>query len=513
MHNNYFLIRQLVTELQRKLLGASLVDSFSQNKNELILQFVLLGNIEFNIIAHLNPQFTCLAFPEEYHKAKKNTAQVFKDLLNSKINSIKGFENERAFAIHFDTDHTLLFKLFGNQSNVILFSKGNVIDIFRSSIKSDFEVNLTSLDRPIDQSEIAIETNLSNLRLVYPTLDRRSIKVLEERVANLDSKEAVREVKNYIEILESPETYYIYNNDGKLALSLAPSAQSISEFDSPILALSEFFKQYIRTYKHQSSQQTLLKGLQKQLSKTKTYIAKTRIKKEKLAKDSSYKEIADILMANLHLIVPHMSSIELENFYSNSKIKIKLNPKLSGQKNAEKYYNKSKNLGIEIKKLAEILKSKEQQVTKIESDIDKVQESTSARDLQKFSIANKSKPEEVLPFKIFLVDGFTILVGKNAKNNDLLTLKYAKKNDLFFHAKDVSGSHVILKEQSGKRIPNSVLEKTAAIAAYYSKRKTDTLCPVGYTPKKYIRKPKGSPPGLVMVEREKVLLIKPELPK
>jgi predicted ribosome quality control (RQC) complex YloA/Tae2 family protein len=105
-----------------------------------------------------------------------------------------------------------------------------------------------------------------------------------------------------------------------------------------------------------------------------------------------------------------------------------------------------------------------------------------------------------------------VLVGNNARQNDLLTLKFAKKEDLFFHAKDVTGSHVILKQVSGRSIPKTTLEKTAALAAYYSKRKTDTLCPVGYTAKKYVRKPKGSPPGLVLVEREKVLLVKPELP-
>ena len=124
-------------------------------------------------------------------------------------------------------------------------------------------------------------------------------------------------------------------------------------------------------------------------------------------------------------------------------------------------------------------------------------------------MVSKSKS---VPFKEFIIGGYTIYVGNNAKQNDLLTLKYAKKNDLFFHAKDVSGSHVILKQKSGTNVPEYVLEATASLAAYYSKRKTDTLCPVGYTEKKYVRKPKGSPPGLVLVEREKVLLVPPKLP-
>ena len=499
--------------LQNLLAGATLADSFSQNKDELILQFECANQDKFTIIAHLDPQFTCLTFPLEFHKAKKNTAQIFKSLFSKKVNNILGFENERAFIIHFDGEFSLLFKLFGNQSNVILFSKRKVVEIFRSVLKNDFKIELSSLNRPIDQSEDAIVKNLSDLRSVYPTLDKKSITLLEEDISGMESTNALRIIKEYIDQLENPKTYYVVDNNGKLRLSFTPTTKVIAEFESPIEALNTFFKLFIRKHKLESGQQTLLKELQQQLTRTKAYITKTIKKKEKLDKDTSYKEMADILMANLHLIELHTQSIELNNFYTNNLVKIKLNPKLSPQKNAEKYYNKSKNLSIEIKKLEDIIDNKKQLVTKLESDIEKVQQSSSARELQKLSITKKSKPEDVLPFKLFEIDGFTILVGKNAKNNDLLTLKYAKKNDLFFHAKDVSGSHVILKEQSGKVFPAYILEKTAAIAAYYSKRKTDTLCPVGYTPKKYIRKPKGSPPGLVMVEREKVLMVKPELPQ
>ena len=121
MHNNYYLIRQLVPALQNLLAGATLADSFSQNKDELILRFVCTNKREFHIISHLDPKFTCLTFPPVFHKAKKNTAQIFKELINKKATEIVGFENERAFIIHFEDQYSLLFKLFGNQSNVILF--------------------------------------------------------------------------------------------------------------------------------------------------------------------------------------------------------------------------------------------------------------------------------------------------------------------------------------------------------------------------------------------------------
>ncbi|MEQ8810389.1 MAG: hypothetical protein RIE59_15060, partial [Imperialibacter sp.] len=80
------------------------------------------------------------------------------------------------------------------------------------------------------------------------------------------------------------------------------------------------------------------------------------------------------------------------------------------------------------------------------------------------------------------------------------------------HAKDVPGSHVVLKWRAGQNFPKPVIEQAAALAAYYSKRKTDTLCPVIFTPKKWVRKPKGAHPGAVIVEREEVIMVEPGLP-
>ena len=104
-------------------------------------------------------------------------------------------------------------------------------------------------------------------------------------------------------------------------------------------------------------------------------------------------------------------------------------------------------------------------------------------------------------------------MGKNAKSNDELTLKHSYKEDLWLHAKDVPGSHVLIKHQAGKTIPISVIERAAGFAAYYSKRKTDTLVPVIYTPAKHVRKKKGAAPGQVFVAQEKVMMIPSQGPQ
>ena len=109
----------------------------------------------------------------------------------------------------------------------------------------------------------------------------------------------------------------------------------------------------------------------------------------------------------------------------------------------------------------------------------------------------------------FLVVGDAI--HGDAKNSlkTTLLLKYAYKDDLWLHARDVSGSHVIIKYQAGKTFPRHVIERAAELAAWYSKRRTDSLCPVTVTPKKFVRKPKGLAPGQVIVEKEDVVLVAP----
>lgn len=130
-------------------------------------------------------------------------------------------------------------------------------------------------------------------------------------------------------------------------------------------------------------------------------------------------------------------------------------------------------------------------------------------------LSKKHRKEEIeaaskqLPFRMYKREGFEILVGKNARNNDELSFHFAAKNDLWLHAKDVTGSHVVIRHRAGKDLPPMVLEYAAQLAAFFSKRKQDTLVPVIYTPRKYIRKRKGDPPGLVAVDREQVIMVEP----
>jgi predicted ribosome quality control (RQC) complex YloA/Tae2 family protein len=118
-------------------------------------------------------------------------------------------------------------------------------------------------------------------------------------------------------------------------------------------------------------------------------------------------------------------------------------------------------------------------------------------------------------FKHYIIDNkYNLYVGKDSKNNDLLTVKFAKQNDYWFHARGVPGSHAVLRTDNSKEaIPKSVLKKAASVAAFHSKAKTSKLAPVSFTFKKYVVKRKGMDAGQVAMLKEDVIMAVPEIPQ
>lgn len=220
-------------------------------------------------------------------------------------------------------------------------------------------------------------------------------------------------------------------------------------------------------------------------------------------------------MANLHLNTLNKSSIKLLDFYTNSETEIKLKPLLSLQKNAEIYYRKAKNQKIEVQKTTESIAVKSKEIEKLNRLFIEIEATDNAKEIVQKTASEKmllpkQKIAHQVPYHEHELEGFKIWIGKNAQQNDILTLKYAHKEDFWLHAKDSTGSHVIIKHQAGKNLPKSVLNQAASWAAYFSKRKNENLVSVIYTLKKFVRKPKGLPAGSVIVDKEEVLLVSPQ---
>ncbi|MBX2894669.1 MAG: DUF814 domain-containing protein [Cyclobacteriaceae bacterium] len=510
MHNNYYFLKQLSKHLHQKLSGFWVVACFSQNKDELVLEFNNAQQSYF-IKASLQSDFCCLSFPDQFNRARKNSIDLFNEIILKAVKQVYQFENERCIAIQLEDNFSLLFKMHGNRANVILFQNDSAIALFRSHLKSDLSLTLSTLKRTLDFSEQTFREHLSNLPAYYYTFGKLVWQYWDMKIKGFPDKDLWPAFQQLIQELESPK-YYLIEHSDKLQLSLVPTHTILIEFENPEVALNSFFIQYVHQQAFSSQKDKQLKTLRDQIKAGQNYIQKNRQKLTELQQDTHYQLWGDLLMANLHALTNGIKHTTLSSFYDNQPVEIKLKPELSPQKNAEVFYRKAKNQQIEINQLKKAIELKSTELQRLTHQLTEVENTIDLKQLKQTEPQTASKQKkEILPYYQFEHKGFRIWVGRNAEANDELTLKLAYKEDLWLHAKDVAGSHVIIKHQAGKNFPKDVIERAAQLAAYNSKRKTDSLCPVIVTPKKFVRKRKGDPAGAVVVEREQVILVEPKL--
>ena len=522
MHQNYYFLKHLAPKLHSVLGGKLFIEAFSQEKDELILIFAELDTVDgpvnpVFIKATLRSNFASLSFPESFQRARRNSVNLFTEHYGKSILDVRVFLNERALEFRLQGGESLVFKLFGNRSNIISFGvDGEVSEVFNHKLASDQTIRLVNLDRQIDQRfEAYVENGLRHEPL-FPTFG----KLVNTHLGFLlqgktDAGEKWQTIQGVLTELTAPK-FYLVRIEMLPALSLMPAGEIIETYNDPIEALNAFYYAFIRLNGIEKEKAEIVRVLKKRIQQTEHYLENTFRKLIGLEEGSRNDEVANILMANLHQIPARAESIELFDFYHDKAIQIRLKKDLSPQKNAEVFYRKSKNEKIELAKLHESLEARELEKEKMAGYLIAIENIEMLRELRAFiktnglsgGMATPQTPAEL--FKRVEFQGYIILIGRNAKNNDLLIKQHAFKEDLWLHARDVSGSHVIIKYQPGKQFPSMVIERAAELAAFYSKRKTDSLCPVIVTPKKYVRKLKGMPDGAVVVDKENVVMVVPK---
>lgn len=512
MYNNYYVLKLLSSELAKQLQGLELITCFSQVKDELVMGFAS-NQRQFYIHANLNPEACYLNFPEEVSRARQNSIALFRSALGGKVEKVRQYVNERCFSIHLSNGGAFLFKMYGQRSNIIWLErdeKGTLVpqELFHNKQEKDRLLRLETLDRFIDQSYQAFLAN--GLQATFPTFDRHLIEKIQQAGNSPQAQwQAIEQLLNY---LQQPE-FYISTDGKQVHFSVFPSEKDVYHSKDIIAALNEFHYIFSRVYYFEREKLEVLRELEKRSRQTERYIKQAQERLQELETQNRYEEIAHILMANLHAIPERATSVTLYDFYRNQPIEIKLNESLSGQKNAEVYYHKAKNQKIAIEKHRQAIATKQRELEKIHHHIQAINQLTRLKELRRYlkeeGLTGKTPQEVELPFRRIQIEGFEVWIGKNARSNELLTQQYAYKEDLWLHARDTNGSHVIIKYKPGKPFPPQVIEKAAQIAAWHSRRRHETLCPVIYTPKKYVRKPKGAPEGTVVVEREEVILVEP----
>lgn len=225
-----------------------------------------------------------------------------------------------------------------------------------------------------------------------------------------------------------------------------------------------------------------------------------------------YRVYGELITAYLGLVKPGAKSVECLNYYTNESIIIPLDEKINGAKNAQKYFKKYSKL-----KTAHMLLTTQIEQTKteniyLENILNSILQCESADELHDIieelideniirkKSDKKSKKSISKPLHYISSDGIDIYVGKNNYQNDYLTLKLSDKLDIWLHAKDIPGSHVIIKSTL-EDLPDKTLEEAAMLAAYYSKARSSSTVPIDYAIRKNVRKPKSAKPGMVIYDQ------------
>ena len=515
MHNNYYFLRKLIPDLRMALVGGVVVEVFSQNKDELMLGFANPDR-DVYIKAHLTSSFCCLQFPDAFHRAKKNSVDLFPSIVGAKVLNVRQFENERSFLLELEDEYQLLFKMHGNRANIVLFQGEEVVALFRNSLAKDQHLSLASLDRSLNPSFDDFIAAEGKPQAVYPTLGKLPVQYLRQQgYAQLTIEQQWDALQKLVEQLENVKQFYVTYLDDQWHLSLLDIGEVAEIFTQPVAALNAFFLRYVKTARLSSLKRHALQHLRRELKQADQYIKKTYDKLDRITTGNTYQETADIIMANLHHIPANTKQVELYDFYHDQTIEVTLAPLLSPQKNAERYYRKAKNQKKETDQIEKNLLEREARQQNLQEQLQAIEAWEDPKTLQEYLETHHLLPQQhesapPPPYRRTTVEGFEILIGKSAKSNDTLLRDFTWKEDLWLHAKDVSGSHVIIKHQAGRPFPPQVKERAAQLAAYYSKRKQDMLCPVIITPRKYVRKSKHLPPGAVLVDREEVILVEPK---
>lgn len=545
-------IHSLLNSVKPKIINGRLSKIYQPFEQDLVLTFRKeRKNIQLLLSANAQyPRFyitnQTIANPD---KAPTFVMVLRKYLEGSVLQSIEQLGVDRIIYFNFSNRNelgdqvqlVLSLELMGRHSNVILYDQksGHIIDLLKRINPDENRVRLLlpkakyelpPLISGINGFEVtekefkekAINSDPVDFASQISGLDRDD---RQELIGYLEDDFSYSSFKTFMSQFNKKGAFILKtpNNKRKIFPYLPYHLNLTKESADPDInhALDEFYEyQSNQDWVRQKSAQIerLIKNEYKKLTKK---IVKLKKQLEQAENSEGYRIQGEILNANLSQVKPGMAEVSLPNYYDNNRpLKIKLDVALSPTRNAQKYFTKYKKLRDSIKHVKEQIAIAQDNLDYFDSvqtaidnaepqDIDQITEELMNQGYLKKPQKPKRKKKitEKNLNKFRISSGKTVLVGKNNLQNDWLTLKKANKTDIWFHVKNIPGSHVIL--QSSEATDEDILE-TAEIAAYFSKAKNSAHVQVDYVQDKRVKKPNGAKPGFVIYTGQNSIEVTPE---
>lgn len=488
---SHFTTWHFVDAIAPYLKYAVLKDAYKVSKEQTVFHFEGAEG-PFHLLCYFSGHNAFFWTQKEYGKPRSKYNTVFKSFFGTEVRSISAFHQERSFGIQFE-DKNLLFALFGRLNHLLTVEKEQCLDgVWKVQMPGGNEVSFT------ESAELQAD----------PVFVK---KVLGKSV----SEEAVPKAVAAI----ASGSFALARNDKEKVVFNYGEQNAFWTGDNVLEALFKYSRTWFKEFHFSHTYQKIEKHLEREKKRLEKGYKAAEQQLDRLENELNYRMWADLLMANMHQLKGGEKSVSLPDFYGEGEIQIPLKSKLNIQENAAAYYRKAKNQSKEQEVLEQRMERFLEQMEAVEEHAENLAELTEIKPLlalekELFEKETPQKKKQATDFQEYEIGGFKVYVGRNSKNNDALTLGFASKNDLWLHAKDLAGSHVVIRNKGSEtKFPKFVIEQAAEIAAHFSKGRNQEFCPVLYTPKKYVRKPKGARAGAVLVDREEVVLVRPGLPK
>ena len=536
-----FFLHHMIDELRRELVNGRIQKINQPFEQELVLQ-IRSNRQSHRLLLSAHPVFGRIQLTQTTFE---NPAQpstfimvLRKYLQGALIESIEQVENDRIVEISVSNkneigDHiqaTLIIEIMGKHSNILLVDKSShkILEVIKHvgfsqnsyrtllpgstyiAPPSTESLNpFTIKDEKLFEILQTQETTTKNLQSLFQGLGRDTANELE----NILVSDKLSTFRNF------------FNQETKPCLtetsfSPVPFANQVGE---PFTSLSDLLDTYYKDkaerdrVKQQASE--LIRRVENELQKNRHKLKKQE--KELLATDNAeeFRQKGELLTTFLHQVPNDQDQVILDNYYTNQPITIALDKALSPNQNAQRYFKRYQKLKESVKYLTDLIQETKATILYLESvetvlnqagleEIAEIREELIQtgfiRRRQREKIQKRKKPEQYLAS-----DGKTIIyVGRNNLQNEELTFKMARKEELWFHAKDIPGSHVVI---SGNLDPSDEVKTDAAeLAAYFSQARLSNLVQVDMIEVKKLNKPTGGKPGFVTYTGQKTLRVTPD---
>ncbi len=547
----------MVNELRETLLSGRISKIHQPYESEIVLVIRSRGK-NHRLLLSAHPSYARVQITQiDYQNPDNppNFVMMLRKYLDGAIlESIEQIENDRVIHFHFakrnelgDLQNIILIvELMGRHSTIVLVNQetGKILDAIKhiGSSQNTYRSLLPGVEYIAPPKQEVLNPFSSDKEKIFQRLSQTELepKAIQYQFQGIGFDTAQELTKRLLErpnekmvvwdeffssIINHPDpTFYETTNKD----FFTPIVYQVFSEQASAVTTYPTLSQLLDSYYHEKAEKDrakqqggeLIRKIENELKRNKNKLKKREQTLKESENAENYRRDGELLTTFLTQVPRGAKEVVLPNYYEEDRpIKIALDPALTPNQNAQKYFHRYQKLKNAVKLIGEQIQEAKDEIQYLESvlsqleiagpmDIEAIKEELTAEGyLKKKTQKKQKKKKPSQPDQYFSSDGTLILVGKNNLQNDQLTMKTAKKTDYWLHAKNIPGSHVIIKSDQPS---DETITEAAELAAYFSKYRYSAQVPVDLVQVKHIRKPNGAKPGYVIYENQKTVIVTPE---